>query len=103
MINLEGWSVLIVDDDLDNLRLLEDILLFAQAQVTCISSGKEALENLATNRYQLILQDVQMPVVSGWDIIKFIRSHPEAEINTQIVVAVTAQAMWGDKERTLAA
>ena len=103
MINLEDWSVLVVDDDRDNLRLLEDILLFCQAQVTCISSGQEALEKLATNRYQLILQDIQMPVVSGWDIIKFIRSHNDVEIKTQIVVAVTAQAMWGDKERALAA
>jgi CheY-like chemotaxis protein len=103
MINLEGWSVLVVDDDRDNLRLLEDILLFSQANVTCVSSGQEALEKLAANRYRLILQDVQMPVVSGWDIIKFIRNHIDAEIKTQVVVAVTAQAMWGDKERILAA
>ena len=103
MSNLEGWNVLVVDDDRDNLRLLEDILLFSQAQVTCVASGQEALELLATHHYQLILQDVQMPVVSGWDIIKFIRSHAEAEVNTQVVVAVTAQAMWGDKERAIAA
>lgn len=95
--------MLVVDDDRDNLRLLEDILQFSQAQVTCISSGQEALENLAINHYQLILQDLQMPVISGWDIIRFIRSHTDIEINTQIVVAVTAQAMWGDKERALAA
>lgn len=103
MINLEGWNVLVVDDDHDNLRLLEDILLFCQAQVTCISSGQEALENLSTNHYQLILQDIQMPVVSGWDIINFIRSHDKVEIKTQVVIAVTAQAMWGDKERAFAA
>jgi CheY-like chemotaxis protein len=103
MINLEGWNVLVVDDDRDNLRLLEDILVFSQAQVTCISSGQEALGKLATNRYQLILQDIQMPVISGWDIIKYIRDHNDVEIKTQIVIAVTAQAMWGDKERAFAA
>ena len=103
MINLEGWPILAVDDERDNLRLLEDILLFFNAQVTCASSGQEALDKLAANRYRLILQDIQMPVVSGWDIIKFIRNHADAEVKTQVVVAVTAQAMWGDKERILAA
>jgi len=103
MISLKDWDVLAVDDERDNLRLLEDILAFCDARVTCASSGKEALDKIAANRYGLILQDLQMPTINGWDVIRFIREHTDPAVKSQIVIAVTAAAMPGDKERTPAA
>ncbi|HVO43463.1 MAG TPA: response regulator [Aggregatilineales bacterium] len=100
--DLTDWLVLIVDDDLDNLRLLEDVLLYARAQVTSASTGTGAIDLLQTHTYRMVLLDIQMPNFSGWDVIHFIRGHPDPSVRQQLVIAVTAFAMSGDRERTLA-
>src|SRR3954469_598986 len=98
-IDMKGWDVLIVDDEADNLTLLEYILAYYDARVTTANSGSEALDLLQKNGYKLGLFDIQMPKVSGWDLIKAVRQHALAEMRTMPVIAVTAMAMSGDKER----
>jgi CheY-like chemotaxis protein len=100
-LNVADWTVLLVDDEPDNLSVLELLLTFYDARVASARSGQEALKLLAERPFTLALVDIQMPGVSGWDVIKYIRENPAAR--TMLVIAVTAYAMAGDRERVLSA
>jgi CheY-like chemotaxis protein len=101
--NISDWTTLLVDDEPDNLSVLELLLTFYDARVMSARSGQEALKLLAEHPFTLALVDIQMPGVSGWDIIKHIREHESRAVRTMFVVAVTAYAMAGDRERVLSA
>lgn len=68
-------------------------------QIVCINDGKEALIWLQQNRADLILLDLALPEIDGWEIARQIRQNND---NTPII-AITAHAMKGDKESVLAA
>src|SRR5688572_11593367 len=102
-IDLTNWEILIVDDEPDNLTVLDTLLNFFDARVTSASSGEEALELLKTRRFQLGLFDIQMPKVSGWDLVKWVRANDQPEVRDTCLIAVTALAMRGDEERILEA
>lgn len=74
--SLESKIVYIVDDDPDALKLLEKIVKEAGYEVKTISSGKEVLEYLTIERPGLILLDLFMPEISGFDVIEYIRKTP---------------------------
>ncbi len=100
-LNVSHWNVLLVDDEPDNLSVLELLLTFYDAHVTSVRSGQEALKLLNEQSFTLTLVDIQMPIISGWDIIKAIRTHDNPKIRTMLAIAVTAYAMTGDRERVL--
>ncbi|HLY28111.1 MAG TPA: response regulator, partial [Aggregatilineales bacterium] len=102
LITLDKWAVLVVDDERDNRQLLTDVLDFFGAQVTAVSSGREAMQAVEENAFRLVLLDIQMPLVDGLDVIQFIRGSDDPHIKHLMVVAVTAEAMPGDRERILA-
>ena len=56
---------------------------------------------LSEQSFTLALIDIQMPGISGWDIIKFIRGNEDAKLQSMLSIAVTAYAMAGDRERVL--
>ena len=67
------------------------------------TNGKEALDKFGTSKYDLILMDIQMPVMSGLVAAEKIRSL-ETSTNAHIpIIAITANAMLGDKERCISA
>ncbi len=101
--NVSDWNVLLVDDEPDNLSVLELLLTFYDARVTSVRSGQEALQLLGEQPFTLALIDIQMPKISGWDIIKHIRASDNPRIRAMLAIAVTAYAMAGDRERVLAA
>ena len=68
--NLSGWKVLVVDDLIDNVRLLECILKPTQALVDSTTSSIEALEKIKTVNYDLILLDLMMPEMNGFKTLK---------------------------------
>ncbi len=100
-LNISDWNILVVDDEPDNLNLLEDILSFYDARVISSYSGEEAIKLLDSQTFALALIDIQMPNVSGWDMIKHIRSSDKSEMRALVVIGVTAHAMPGDRERVL--
>ncbi len=101
MHDLSNWNVLIVDDEPDNVGLLELILRFHHATVRTAESGQRCLELLEIETPSLLLIDIQMPVMSGYELLERIRKQ-ECWRNLPII-AVSAHAMSGDSERAMAA
>lgn len=91
--------VLFADDALDNRRLVEHLLRKLGANVTLVKDGREALEIVRKETFDLILMDVQMPTMDGLTATKKIR---ESGVTTPIV-AVSAGAMSSDIEQALSA
>ncbi|MDO8303898.1 MAG: response regulator [Sedimentisphaerales bacterium] len=87
-------SVLVVDDIPENRMLLEIMLKKAGFTVTSCEDGKQACDATDTRKFDLILMDVQMPVMDGFEATKHIKAH---ELNKRTpVIALTARAMTGD-------
>ena len=101
--NPSDWKVLIVDDEPDNLSLIIDVMSFHETAVTRASSGQQAIALLDAQPFTMALVDLQMPLVSGWDVIKYVRESNKPELRHMLVIAITAYAMQGDRERVLKA
>ncbi len=100
-IDLSEWKVLIVDDEPDNLGVLELVFRFHKATVFTAESGSQCLERLDNVDPSLLLVDIQMPVMSGYDLLRMLRKNPRW--SSLPVIAVSAHAMAGDSERALEA
>src|SRR5688572_15906431 len=87
-------NILIVDDDPRNLLALEAMLEDVGCRLTKVTSGREALRLLLSESYALILLDVRMPDMSGFEIAQLMRSHPRWE-RTPIIFLT---AFEGDEE-----
>lgn len=99
--NLAEWRVLIVDDQKDNLAVAEMVFTFHKAEVRIAHNGVEGLQILKEFSPTLILLDLSMPEMTGWDMFKEIRANEATA--TVPVIALTAHAMAGDEERVMAA
>jgi two-component system cell cycle response regulator DivK len=97
--DISTWKVLIVDDKLDNLALAEAAVRFHGAQIRTAHNGKQGLEVLKNFLPTLILLDLSMPEMDGWEMFDILKNKPETA--TIPVIALTAHAMAGDKERVL--
>ena len=96
--NLEGpvRNILLVEDDVSCQILIKRLLQNNKIDVQVINDGKVALQFIGNKRYDLIILDIQLPEISGLDILKSIRKE---EMNSQVpVVALTAYALKDDRE-----
>lgn len=82
-------KVLHVDDDPMNLRVVQEILGAFGHQAVMACSGKEALERLSTEAFDLMLLDIHMPGMTGIEVIERLRAAPGPERTTP-VIALTA-------------
>jgi CheY-like chemotaxis protein/anti-sigma regulatory factor (Ser/Thr protein kinase) len=99
---LQAKRVLIADDDVRNIFSLTRALEQHQMQVVAAIDGKEALSTLEKNpEIDIILMDMMMPEMDGYETITRIRKHPKWK-NIPII-AVTAKAMTGDREKCIQA
>ena len=96
---LEGLEILLVEDGPDNQLLISHFLQASGAHVKLANNGAEAIVMAEAGIYQIILMDIQMPIVDGYEACKQIR----AAGNLTPIVALTAHAMHGERERSLAA
>ena len=97
--NLDRPFVLIVEDDPVNRALARRILTAHNYPFTEVENGQAALDAIAERRPDIILMDLSLPVMNGWEATARIRSNPAlAGIR---ILAVTAHAMSGDRERAL--
>jgi adenylate cyclase len=90
-------TVLVVDDQPPNLRLLDAMLSPRGYRVITASSGEEALELLSSSGIDLVLLDIVMPGIDGYEVCRRIRSEPVTEFLP--VIMITAS---GDQEKTRA-
>jgi CheY-like chemotaxis protein/signal transduction histidine kinase len=101
-INLKDANLLLVEDNLINQKIVLLSLKNIVKNIDVASNGKEALDKFGTVKYDLILMDIQMPVMDGIIAAKKIREI-EFSTNTQTpIIAITANALAGDRENCLA-
>jgi signal transduction histidine kinase/CheY-like chemotaxis protein/HPt (histidine-containing phosphotransfer) domain-containing protein len=93
--------ILLVEDNLINQKVVTSLLRKKGYLVDVANHGQEALDLLAGKTYQLVLMDVQMPVLDGLRATQQIRADPR--LSGLPVIAMTAHAMNGDRERCLQA
>lgn len=98
---MDAPYVLIVEDDPTNRMLATRILGAAGITFAEAVDGEQALVLLEQRRPDLILMDLSLPGIDGWEVARRVRSHPELE--TVPILAVSAHAMTGDREKALAA
>jgi len=101
--SINGIDVLLVEDNLVNQKLARTWLTRWGINCTVTENGAQALERLSERRFDLVLMDCQMPVMDGFEASARIRSHENPEIRAIPIIAMTANAMAGDRERCLAA
>ncbi len=93
--------ILVVEDAPDNQVLVEQVFQDSGYRVTCIQDGQAALDWMQTNHPDLILLDLSLPEIDGWEVARQLKaSDRTAKIP---IIAVTAHAMKGDKEVAIAA
>ena len=98
-----GLHLLLADDNPVNCRLASIILQRAGHTVDIVPDGLHAVEAVSKQAYQLVLMDVQMPNLNGLEAAARIRALPDRTKATTPIVAITANAMRGDREACLAA
>src|SRR5262245_19649179 len=93
--------ILVVEDQEDNRRILRDLFSSAGYDLNEAESGEEALAASGKQRPDLILMDIQLPVMDGYEAMRRIRSNPE--LKAIPIIAVTSYALAGDEAKALAA
>lgn len=93
--------ILIVDDKAASRELLHTVLERQGYAVSEAANGKEALEKVRAEAPDLVLLDLQMPIRNGYEVLDELRK--DAAYATLPVIALTASAMQGDREKALAA
>jgi len=97
-------SVLVVDDNLVNLQVAKAMLIKIGCEVEVAKNGREALERIDLNRFDLVFMDCQMPVVDGLEATREIRRREhENNLERMPIIAMTAHAMKEHRENSLAA
>ena len=96
-------NVLVAEDNLVNQKLVVRMLEKRGHSVTLASNGREALQAWEKQRFDLILMDVQVPEMGGFEVSASIREREKSTGAHIPIVALTAHAMSGDRERCLAA
>lgn len=81
----EGKKVLVVDDDVALRDLIAAILGRERLQADTASDGEKAVEKLGSHRYSVLILDLMMPKLSGWEVIGWLKANPERRPRTVIV------------------
>lgn len=98
---LDGTRVLLVDDDADGCELVSAILVARGAHVRCATSGPEALELMAQEHFDVVLSDIGMPDMDGYEFMRALRKAEEGRAKSTPAIAVTAYAGAADRQRAL--
>lgn len=92
--------ILVVEDDPGSRDLLREILHMAGYDVICSEDGGDALEQLTQAKPDLVLLDIEIPVLDGYEVLNKIRQ--SSAFSGLPVCAVTARAMLGERQKALA-
>ena len=104
--DLTGKKILIVEDNETNRMIAEVLLTESGAVVDSVNDGVDAVEKMKTvepDTYDVILMDIQMPIMNGYDATRAIRALPNAQIASIPIIALTANALDEDRQQSAAA
>lgn len=99
--DLSGLTILAVDDDRDALTMIGEILEVAGARVTGVDSASDALETLKAFRPDVIIADIGMPQIDGFEFIARLRQSPDPAVREVPAAALTAFARSEDRAKAL--
>ena len=92
-------TVLLVEDNDDNLRIYSTILTYAGYHVLEATDGESGLATARSGQPDLILMDVSIPKIDGWEVTRILKADPAT--SSIPVVALTAHALASDRERAV--
>lgn len=93
--------ILVVEDTVNNRRILNDLLTNAGFEVVEAFDGEKGVAMAAEYRPDLILMDIQLPLVDGYEATRRIKANPE--LRAIPIIAVTSYALSGDEAKAIAA
>ena len=93
--------ILVVEDQEDNRQIVRDLLTTTDYEVMEAENGEEALAAVAKHRPDLILMDIQLPIMDGYEATRRLKADPG--LRAIPVIAVTSYALSGDEEKARAA
>jgi two-component system cell cycle response regulator DivK len=93
--------ILVVEDNPDNRVLITDVLTSLDYEVIVAVDGEEGVSKANSEKPDLILMDLSLPVMDGWTATRHIKAMPELQHIK--IIALTAHAMVGDREKALEA
>lgn len=96
---LQGLSILLAEDAADNRFYLSSFLKMEGAEVEIVDNGRDAIERALKGDHDLVLMDIQMPVVDGYEATRTLRD----KSYSKPILALTAHAMQSERERCLGA
>ena len=100
----EKVAILLADDSFDNRLLIQSYLKHSAYDLDSAENGKAAVEMCQTRKYDLVLMDVQMPVMDGHSATRMIREwEQQSNLSPIPIIALTAHAFPEEKQRSLAA
>ncbi len=102
-VNIIDSNILIVEDNEINQQIMKLSLIKLVKSVDVAENGKTALDMFGLNRYDIILMDIQMPIMNGLTATRKIREIEKSTNTHTPIIAITANAMLGDKETCLSA
>ncbi len=89
--------ILVVEDQPDNRQIIRDMLAPTDYEITEAEDGQQALEAIAKQRPDLILMDIQLPIIDGYTATRKIKANPAWR--SIPVIAVTAYALSGEEKK----
>ena len=84
-------KILVVDDEVDNVRVLEALLLRRGYEVVKARNGAEALQQVEREQPDLILLDVMMPIMDGFEVCKILKDNPETRLIPVVIMTALGQ------------
>ena len=93
--------ILVVEDQEDNRQIIRDMLSATDYQITEAENGEQALTEVAKQRPDLILMDIQMPIMDGYEATRRIKADPA--LRAIPIIAITSYALSGDEQKARAA
>ena len=93
--------ILVVEDQQDNRQIIRDMLAATDYEMSEAENGEQALVAVAKERPDLILMDIQLPIMDGYEATRRIKADPA--LNSIPIIAVTSYALSGDEQKARAA
>ncbi|MDA1008188.1 MAG: response regulator [Planctomycetota bacterium] len=98
-VDISGCSILVVDDNAQNLELVEAYLESLPCKVTAATDGAMAIERIRALQPDLVLLDVMMPKMSGFEVCRLVKGEPT--LRSTVIIMVTALHEVADLERAV--